>query len=161
MRLDSGLGSGRRQRRSESARRRSIRGRMSERVAPYQAPCSFPKMPSPCEPEGPQGLGRRDCRISRPILSRRDGVARRLGRLGCDEVADSDLAVAEDVCAQAATVGERCDGDAGELLKVGARLTEAIAVALDLADPEAFADKVIEAHVAGDDVAPRLASGEA
>jgi len=39
-----------------------------------------------------------------------------------DRVADPDLAVAEDVGAQAAAMGERGDGDAGEMLEMDARL---------------------------------------
>src|SRR4051794_21034220 len=72
-------------------------------------------------------------------------------------VADGDLAVGENVGAQAAAVDVRAQhARAGEPLEVRAGLAEPLPVALDRADREAPADERVEVDAARDDIAPRL-----
>ena len=67
----------------------------------------------------------------------------------------------EDVGAQPAAVDEVAqDARVGEALEVGARLAQAAADALGLADAEAPADERVEVDAAGDDVAARLGGRE-
>src|SRR5207342_33323 len=65
------------------------------------------------------------------------------------------LAVRQDLRVQPCTVGERLDR---ARLRSGlerlARLAELHAAALDLADPKALADQIVQAHAAREDVAP-------
>lgn len=72
-----------------------------------------------------------------------------------------DLAVVEDVRAQTAAMRERRDGDARQALEVGAGLAQTVAVAFDIADPEALPDEIVQADAAGDDVAAGLPAGQA
>jgi hypothetical protein len=77
-------------------------------------------------------------------------------------VPDRDLAAVEHVGAQPAAVDEVAqDARVGEPLEVGARLAQAAADALGLADAEAPADERVEVDAAGDDVAARLGGREA
>ena len=64
--------------------------------------------------------------------------------------------------AQPAAVDEVAqDARVGEALEVGARLAQAAADALGLADAEAPADERVEVDAAGDDVAARLGGRQA
>src|SRR3954453_4945086 len=75
-------------------------------------------------------------------------------------ISDGDRAAAEHVRAQPAAVDEVAqDAGVGEALEVGARLAQAVADALGLADAEAPPDERVEVDPAGDDVAGRLGGG--
>src|SRR6185436_6428252 len=103
-------------------------------------------------------------------MSARDlGVARNSSAAasgGSDRRADADLAVAEQVDAQAALVDEGPQGPGlarllGQPLEVRARLAQALAEALDIADAEPLPDESVEVDAAGHDVPARLLRGEA
>src|SRR4029077_20304832 len=85
---------------------------------------------------------------------------------GRDRRADADLAVAEQVDPQATLVDEGAQRPGlarlrGQALEVRARLAEALAEAVDLADAEAPADERVEVDAAGHDVSARLLRREA
>src|SRR3954454_17574091 len=81
------------------------------------------------------------------------------GSQGTDGRSQSDLALAEDVGAQAALVDERPQqAGAAEPVEVDARLTEPEALAHDVADAEGAAHQGVDVDAAGEDVAP--GSGE-
>src|SRR5262249_18400564 len=75
-----------------------------------------------------------------------------------DLVAERDLAVAQDVGAEARPVDERGqDRLAEQALEVGARLGELDAHAADVADPELVPDQVAQVQAPDCQVAPRVA----
>src|SRR3954454_23844751 len=77
-------------------------------------------------------------------------------------ISDPDPARRQHVGAQPAAVDQVAeDARVGEALEVRARLAEAAADALGLADAEAPADERVEVDAAGDDVAARLGGREA
>src|SRR3954447_3330224 len=77
-------------------------------------------------------------------------------------ISDPDPARREHVRAQPAAVDEVAqDAGVGEALEMGARLAQAAADALGLADAEAPPDERVEVDPAGDDVAARLGGREA
>src|SRR3954447_4164880 len=77
-------------------------------------------------------------------------------------ISDPDAARRQHVGAQPAAVNQVAeDARVGEALEVGARLAQAAADALGLADAEAPPDERVEVDPAGDDVAARLGGREA
>jgi len=75
-----------------------------------------------------------------------------------DPIADVDLALRQDLCAEAAAVNEaRNDAPLGETLQVGARLTQTDAAEPDSADPEFPPDQMIQRGSAGHDIPTRRA----
>src|SRR5881296_501741 len=84
----------------------------------------------------------------------------RLG-LDPDRVADPDPPAAQHIGPDAGAVHQRLqDRLADQLLKVLARFAQLHAAGEDVADPELFADQLVEADSAGGDVAPRFARRE-
>jgi len=79
-----------------------------------------------------------------------------------NRVADGDLAIGEDVGVEPAAVDEFLyDPGPRHLLQVQARLAEFDAETLDIADPKAPADQLVEPHAPHDYLTARLSAGQA